>query len=217
MRIISNLVILSLLFLSSPALAQYRHDRPDFYDEGQRQLEREIEQLNRENNEDILTVEGQEEQWQEFGHPPGGFRVLMPGNPQEQSEVIETPAATLEFQEFVADFKSAQFIVAYADYSPKETTSDPANILAVVRQEILTSALEFGFELTGEKPISLSEAELGNHPGTELTMKHDNQIVTFRLYSLPKRFYLLGTNNIEETGLPATDISKFFDSFQLVR
>ncbi|HIK12813.1 MAG TPA: hypothetical protein IGS52_21570 [Oscillatoriaceae cyanobacterium M33_DOE_052] len=216
MRIISNLVILSLLFISSPALAQYRHDRPDFYDEGQRQIEREIERLNQESNEDILTVEGQGEQWQEFAHPPGGFRVLMPVTPEEQSEVIETPAATLEFQEFVADFKSAQFIVAYADYSPKESTSAPANILALVRQEILNSALEVGYKLTEERAISLSGTEFGNHPGTELTMKYENQIVTFRLYSLPERFYLLGTNNIEATGLSATDISKFFDSFQLV-
>ncbi len=217
MKIISNLVILSLLFLSSPAVAQYRHDRPDFYDEGQRQIEREIERLNQESKEDILTVEGQEEQWQEFAHPPGGFRVLMPVNPQEQSEVIETPDITLEFQEFVADFKSAQFIVAYADYSAKETTSDPANILALVRLAILNIAGEVGFELMGERTITLSGSHLGNHTGTELTIKQDNQIVTFRLYSLPQRFYLLGTNNTNETGLPASDISKFFDSFQLVR
>jgi hypothetical protein len=62
------------------AIAQFGRERPDFFEQGQRQFEQEIQRLEQQQPETtpILTVESSDTQWSPVVMREGGFVVWMP-------------------------------------------------------------------------------------------------------------------------------------------
>lgn len=208
LRIFSTLLALTTLSAVTPALAQFRPDRPDFYEDGQRQLEREIQRLNQKPPADVLTVDGEQSQWQEFTSKDGNFSVLMPGVPAEETEVLETAAGNLELKGFSSAQSAARFVVAYSDYPQTAQVGNSEVVLANVRDQILERV---GARLVSERPISLNA-----EPGREVKLESEGEPMIFRLFLVGRRLYILGAGqNNQASG--AEDVAKFLDSFVLLQ
>lgn len=208
LRIFSAVLALITLSIVTPALAQFRPERPDFYEDGQRQLEREIQRLNQQPPADVLTVEGEQSQWQEFTSKDGNFTVLMPGVPAEETEVLETSAGNLELKGFSSAQPASRFVVAYSDYPQTAQLDNSEVILANVRDRIIERV---GAQLVSERPISL-DAE----PGTEVKLESEGEPMIFRLFLVGRRLYILGAGQNNQ-GSGAEDVAKFLDSFVLLQ
>lgn len=204
---LSLILLLTSLGLAMPVSAQFRPDQPDFYEEGQRQLEREIERLNQKPSDDVLTVEDEKSKWQEFIQTQGKFTVLMPGVPTEQTDILETPAGNLEFKEFVTERPTSKFVVAYSDYAATAQLGNPQAVLANVRDSLVK---RIGGRLLSERPTGLNI-----YPGTEIKLEVSAQTLTLRLFLVERRLYIVGAGQ-QNPGEPSEEIAKFFNSFGLL-
>lgn len=203
-------VLLSLaLGLVNEAKAQ-GINRPDFFERGQEQLEREIQNLQQKNPAPSLTIEAesQPQQWYQLIFRAGGFSVWMPqGALTEETKVLETDAGEIAFQVLATNSQSSRFIVAYSDELTPERTENPEAILARVRDGIIEKT---AFELIDDRAISLDE-----HPGKELRMRNSGETIAFRIYAIGQRLYVLGASQQNQGELSQTAIA-FFNSFRLL-
>lgn len=207
-RIVSAGLMIVILGWVNPAIAQFRRDRPDFYEEGQQQMEREIERLNKKPPENLLTIQGDGQQWEEFTLMDGGFTVWMPGVPTTQEkQSLETAAGNLDLNGFSTFQASSRFLVAYGDYPQTAKLGNPEAILANLRERILEEMK--GFKVKIDRSISLN-----NSPGKELKLENSGINITFRFYLVKQRLYLLVVQQHPDSR--TEDLAKFLDSFRLL-
>ncbi len=195
-----------------PAIAQLRRDRPDFYEEGQRQLEREIERLNKKPSDNLLTIQEDPLQWLEFTVKDGGFAIWMPGEPSAETEVLSTPDGMVALQGFAIEKTGLGFVVAYGDYPAAAQLNNREVILANAAAGLLQVAREEfqEYEVTSDRAIALE-----HYPGKELKLQSSDDRLTLRLYLVKQRLYILAVSQ-KNPGSSAEDIAKFFDSFRLL-
>lgn len=209
LRIFSTLFTLLTLGLVTPALAQFRPERPDFYEDGQRQLEREIQRLNQKPPaDDVLTLEGEKVEWQQLNSKDGNFTVLMPGVAAEDTEVIETSAGTLQFKGWSSEQPATKFFVAYADYPSTAQLGNPEALLADLSAQLYPAAQEIA---RSERPLSVN-----GYPGREDKLEQRGKRVTGRLFLVDRRLYILlvGEDNPASS---ADKVAKFLESFALLQ
>ncbi|MGK7904039.1 MAG: hypothetical protein AB4352_22045 [Hormoscilla sp.] len=207
LTIIGTALLLTIASCPERAIAQFGLDRSDFFERGTEQLEREIERLGTPDREPNLTIneEALPSKWTKFVFSEAGFSIWMPlgkvGQVTESTEVWETEEGNIELQGFVTNLESSGFIVAYSDRRP---SVNPETIFEEIRQ--LTSQNQ-EFELLSDRPLD-------NYPGTgrEFSWKDSDVTITFRIYLLHQRLYILGAAepNSEEHHKSFT----FFNSFQ---
>lgn len=208
LRIFSAGLVLALVSSVPQAIAQYRRDRPDFYEEGQQQLEREIERLNKKPSDNLLTIQEEPQKWLEFTLQEGGFAIWMPGEPTQQKNVLATADGMLELRGFALEKPVSRFAVAYGDYPAAAQWDNTEAILADAATRI---AEQFkGYELTSDRSIALD-----NYSGKEFNLQRSGELLTFRVYLVKQRLYILAASQKNPQSL-AEDIVKFFDSFRLL-
>lgn len=200
---------LSVTIASWPqqAIAQFGLDRSDFFERGTEQMEREIERLESPVREPILTINERPLIWKQFLFAEAGFSIKMPlGNITSSTEVLETATGNIELQVLATNPRSSRFIVAYSDRLNGAQLENPETILAQVRK-LMSPNTEF--ELQGDRPLD-------NYPvaSREISLKNSSETITFRIYILNQRLYILGsTQPLSEQH--SEKLFTFFNSFQL--
>jgi hypothetical protein len=147
-----------------------------------------------------------------FTSQDGGFSVLMPGEPKEESKTTQTASGPIQFKMFSVELGSGSiaYIVAYNDYPQALIDrSNPATIL--------DGAMEGAAGGSKSNITSKTDVLLGGHPGREFTAKLAGGFdYASRVFLVKERLYQV--NVVCEPGkVSADDKRKFFESFKLAR
>lgn len=144
-----------------------------------------------------------QEDWQEFSSSEGGFVVLMPGTPEEETQTEKTEDGDSEQHLFTVATSEGVFLVSYADFANEIAQLDSEELLGAAAEGYLTD----GAKLITQRPISLDGI-----PGREIKYEDsDGSIGQARIFLVKQRLYQVST-----LGSNTNDVQKFFDSFQLM-
>lgn len=152
----------------------------------------------------------QKTDWKEFKPSDGRFSVLMPGNPDTQTEQVNTSAGAVDLHVFTSALGNSGYIVGYGDYPASLIqTSSPASFLDGIRDGAVSSPKG---KLTSERVLSSD-----NNPGRELKIESPDgkHIIFGRYYLVGNRLYQALAINPKEQAFGA-DATKFLDSFKLL-
>lgn len=213
---------LSLLNIASLSLAQGLLNRPTFFRDGQMQMEQEIQrfqqQQNQQSNSDSspvvpsprLTIIEDQLRWQKYLFRDGGFSVWMPQAVVQSQETVVLNLGTnqLSFNVFASQPQSYRFVAAYSEPLTTEWTANPTDLLTLVRDGI---ASKTDFILLNDRSTSWKE-----YPARELTMQNKNEIISFKVYLVNQRVYVLAIGQKNKDAI-STEITSFFDSFELLQ
>lgn len=187
-----------LLGLAIPARAQV-FERPDFFEQGREQFEREIYRINHPDPDPALEVTQQNEDWQEFVSDRGQFAILLPDTAEEETVDIDLDAGTISLTGYSV---GERFAVAYGD-APE--TAAPEFLLDRIRDRLIA----YG---GGEVIESEMSEDRGCHVRT-FTTSSGEKIVDFNLYWIGNRLYILAAS-YDRTDNRPSDVTRFFNSFE---
>lgn len=207
------------LGFTNPCLAQFRPDRPTFFEDGQKYMEQEIRRLelqqkpinqtptNIEHPSQLLTIDDGELKWQKYLFRDANFSVWMPqGTHMNESINVETKSGQIDFEVFATQPKSSRFIAAYSEDQNLTELGDEKQILSFIKQNILDRT---NFKLQQEKNITFE-----SNQGISLEMKNDQETIYFQIYVIDEKAYILGVS--DETNSYQKEITSFFNSFRLL-
>lgn len=202
-----------IMAIASPVSAGL-FDRPDFFEQGDEEFEREIRRFERGQAvpDSSLTVDEADENgllWSPLVVRDGGFTIAIPqGTISQESKIIETPQEKIEFKIVAAHPSSSRFVAAYSQELDNKTTSDPASLLKQTRDRIIEN--NAGFTTNTDVDMTFD-----NYPGKEFTLKNKQERITFRLLLIGQRLYVLAVSQ-DKGMISAESVAIFFDSFKLI-
>ena len=205
--------LLSIVMAIAPASAGL-FDRPDFFEQGDEEFEREIRQFETDLAvpDSSITIDEADENdlsWSRLMVRGGGFTIAIPqGTISEETKIVETPQEKIEFKIVASHPPSSRFVAAYSQELNTETTSDPDALLARARDRIIENNAGF----TTNTDIDLT---FDNYPGKEFTLENEEERITFRLLLIEQRLYVLAVNQKKDM-ISAESVAIFFDSFVLI-
>jgi hypothetical protein len=218
--IVSSLVLLPLFAFMAPSLAQFRPDRPTFFEDGQLYMEKEIrriqDQVNKpaQNQDDVehpsqlLTIDDGKLKWQKYISRDGGFSIWIPQAIQsEETVILNTKKGDIEFEVLATHPQSLRFISAYSKGNNLSKLGDTQTILNLVKDGLI---IKTNFDLIKEEPITYQ-----SYIGKSLTMKKDQEIINFHVYFINNKIYVLAVNR--KTDAYSEEITSFFDSFRILK
>jgi hypothetical protein len=201
------------------------YEHPDFFEEGEEKLERRIDRLRErrdedESEEDVLTIEEQA-YWQNRDHPDslltlrdpetgwtrvvstqGEFAVSLPKKPTDVTGVPANQATNLDLEAYRLNQPPQRFVIAYSE---ETRLADPEVKLRQIRDQILA---ETDAQLLRDRPISLD-----GYPGRSFQLRTPNQLMTYRLYWVDNRLYVLRASH-QNPGKTDYQAAQFFNSFE---
>ena len=183
-------------------------DRPDFFERGNEQFEQEVERFEQPTPEPSLSIEGKEQTWQHLVSREGGFSLWIPrGAMTDETKVLETDAGDIKFEVLATNSQSSRFVIAYSEELTSAQLDNPKEILLRLQDRIVENT---NFELIDESSISFDD-----YPGKQLQLQNSGETITFKVYLIDRRIYLLGASQSEADELSKQAIA-FFDSFKLL-
>ncbi len=217
---INSLAILISTLICSTVSAQFRPDRPTFFEDGQRFMEDEIRKLEQQQNQNnnqsgiehpsqLLTVDDGKLTWEKYIFKAQGFSVWMPsGISSEEVVQIDTPQGRMDFEVVAKHPKSLRFITAYSDTNNIRKFRNTQELLTAVKNGIIQRS---NFKLLTDKNITFE-----NYPGQYLVMEDpsNKEVIYFHIYVINNQVYVLGVGT-KSAGYE-NDIESFFDSFRLL-
>ncbi len=210
----SGLSVLGWLALAGqlPAIAQFRVDRPDFFEDGQRQFEQEIRQLEQQQQPKTLptlTVDTGAWRWSRVVLRDGGCAVWLPAGPlAQESETVETPEGAIHFDAIASHPPNARFVIAASEPLDPALLAAPDALLTRARDRLLARAANF--ELSGSRDITFK-----GYAGRDFMLASDTEQLTFRLLLANDRLYVLAASQ-DRAGANLEAIATFFGSFELL-
>ncbi|WP_204102412.1 MULTISPECIES: hypothetical protein [Spirulina sp. CCY15215] len=191
-----------------PLKAQFFPDRPDFFEDGYDQLEREIQTLQESSPANsVLTINSGKLQWRKLVDREGNFSVWMPGGEiAQKGREIPTFLGMLNFRGFYAEQSESRFLV-YSSQSLRSLSSSDTEILLTQLRDRLVGD-------RGITPTREAEIALGDYPGRELSWMEDQETMTVRFYQGRDRIYILEVTLQDEINFSSAR-QTFFDSFEL--
>ncbi|MBC1236547.1 hypothetical protein [Nostoc sp. 2RC] len=152
--------------------------------------------------------------WKLFTPPDGRFTILMPGNPNRETQYQKTYMGEINLEIFVAQPPKQQvaYIVTYNDfpYSYGEM-SDP--------QAVLNDARDMALKTTQSNLISQRNIRSSNnHPGKEIEyINSGGKITKSRMYVAEGRLYqVMAITTKKQQKTLAKTITGYLNSFQIV-
>ncbi len=209
--------------IALPAFAQGRFDRPTFFQEGQQQLNQEIQRLQSQTDDSapplaieqpnsLLTIDKGQLRWQKYFFRAGGFSVWLPQGLQSQETVdLTTDQGKLSFQVFATQPPNWRFIAAYSSLI-SSTKITPDQLLLAVQQGIINKT-----QFTLEKAENLPNLP---YPARQFILKNQDEAITFRLFWIGRHLYVLAVgqqspdNSAQNNS--SQNITSFFNSFRLL-
>ncbi|MBP0018778.1 MAG: hypothetical protein J7647_14680 [Cyanobacteria bacterium SBLK] len=195
--------------LASPVKAQFFREHPTFFEEGNRQLEREIQTLQESSpSNSVLTINSGGWQWQKFVSTEGDFRISMPDEAVKSwSWEIPTSIGILKLTAVDIEHPDYFFMAAFSQRNPSLSRVSSEALLAEVRDRLV--------ELYGTTPTRETAIALADSPGRELTWIEDEEANQVRFYKMSDRIYIFAVGLENEMALSQTGRA-FFDSFELL-
>jgi hypothetical protein len=158
----------------------------------------------------ILAGCGGEAGWREFRSEGGGFTIMMPGRPEEQSQKTATAFGTIESRVFLVEHQAAGYLVNYADYPQDLVQDSPA--------DVILDGVSLGVVSQSGGTLKSSAAiRLGDFTGRELeiTSPGGQSLLKVRIYLVGVRIFQLSV--VSEIGVDIIDdVARFFESFELL-
>ncbi|MDJ0508611.1 MAG: hypothetical protein QNJ64_05055 [Crocosphaera sp.] len=197
-------------------LAQGRFDRPNFFRDGQRLMDQEIQRLqqqsetsNIEHPSQLLTIDTGELRWQKLLFRDGNFSVWIPQGIQSNETVnISLGENNLSFEVLASHPQNYRFVAAYSDILNRDQIINPEELLIQVRDGIVQ---ETNFTLMTDESFTWQQ-----YRGRNLTMKDEDELISFRVYLIDNRVYVLAGGQKNQTANVPEIIVSFFDSFRLL-
>lgn len=155
--------------------------------------------------------------WNQLNSTEGKFSILMPGNPQKQSQTVNASGQNIDVISYQAtqNEQNTQVIynVSYSDYSNEVIqSSEPNSIL----QGVING------QTKGINGVSQEEkaVTLGSYPGRQNTFKFTSSTGVNgngmgRAYLAGNRLYQLLVAYPEDKKPADSDLNAFFDSFKI--
>lgn len=191
------------------ANAQFRPDRPDFFDLGQEQLEQEIELLQQEQPDTIpvLDVDVDMIQWSAIVLREGDAVVWMPqGMTSHETKIVESIDGNIEFDVISTTSALGRFVVAFSDAEASFTNADPDDLLNRVQTRIIGD--QTGFGVADIRTITVDDL-----PGREFTLQNEEEVIYFRVLLIDGQLYVLAVSQPQDSE-NEEEITTFFESFQ---
>jgi|GEM_PF-643709 len=163
--------------------------------------------------EPIATIGSTSDQWQTFSSKEGGFSLLLPGQPKEQRQPINTATGSVDAIMYITEVGNTAFGAGFSDFPGSASNVDPQQVLAGARDG---AAKNVNGTVVDEKPI-----ELAGHPGLEIAVEipaaaavPGGAMYRGRIYLVGNRLYQVIYVALKNDDKP-DEYHKLFDSFQL--
>lgn len=153
-------------------------------------------------------------EWKAFSSTKGKFSVLMPGDPQEQHQVVNTAVGPIDLYMYAVDSGSIAYIVGYSDY-PEDfiKNSEPKKLLDGARDGAIRNIKG---TLVAERNITIEA-----HPGREFAFDVPKQsgipyngTGRSHMFLVGNRLYQCMVIGKKDSRIE--DIEKFVNSFKLI-
>ncbi|MGL4378677.1 MAG: hypothetical protein ACRCT1_19725 [Microcoleaceae cyanobacterium] len=192
-------------------ITQLLRNRPDFFEQGQQQLEEDIRQLQKPStqNSPLLTIEENSQKWQPLLIKAGGFSIWAPvGVLSQEVKTFSLPQGTLNFQVLAIQSGPSRFVAAFSQSLTPSELQEPDILLTRVGDAIKKDS---PFQVKRDTTFSLN-----GYPGRELTLNQGNETIILRLSLINQRLYVLGVSQSGSVTLSPAAIT-FFNSFHLLK
>jgi len=187
-------------------VAQRWDGRQDFFEQGDRQFNQEIQRLQSPQSDPLLSVDSGT-QWQAIASASGGFSVWMPpGVLSQETRTLDTAAGTLAFEVLVSQVDQTRYVVAYTKPWNRGQPSD--QILLAIRDRLIRNSQNY--QLESDRPISL-----GQVTGREFVLQGAGETRLFRFYLGRDRVYGIGVRQPGDRAQTQT-ATTFLNSFRLM-
>ena len=149
--------------------------------------------------------------WREFRSTDGGFSVMLPGKPEEQSQTTASAYGTVESHVFLVNNGESGFLTSYVDY-PLELIRDSSvgEILDGVSVGILSQS--------SGTLVSSVDIQFGDYDGRQLviTSPGGESVLTVQIYLVGNRIYQLSV--VAKVGADVSEeTTMYFESFTLLQ
>ena len=153
-----------------------------------------------------------QQQWQEFSSRAGGFSILMPGTPKEETNSQEFPVVGAgDFHLFTVRSDLGAFVAAYVEVpglaKQSQAFSDSFG------KGFLNKVGEGTARGAGGKVVKETDISYGTNPGKEFLIEVPSGQATVRAYFINRRGYELIA--APATSTTAESVKKFLDSFKI--
>lgn len=155
--------------------------------------------------------------WERLDFVDGGFRLMSPGQLEEQIDTISVPVGEVVYHTYyltaptdTAD--NVMYMVSYCDYPEATLHSDSVDLLTEFFEVTIDEAAK---AVRGELRFATDFKQQG-HPGKYWRIDYLNgqASIRTRAFVVGSRFYSIQTISRSELGInPSTD--RFLDGFQL--
>jgi hypothetical protein len=158
------------------------------------------------------TPQATQAEWKEFSSRQGGFSVLMPGTPKEETEVKELPVVGRgETHLFVLASESGVYVAAYLDV-PGLARQTQA-FCDSFGKGFLNSIGDATAKGAGGRVAHETDITMGNYPGKEILIEVPAGNATARAYFIKRRGYQLIA--APTSGSDPANVKKFLDSLKV--
>lgn len=142
--------------------------------------------------------------WEKFSSSIGGFSVLMPGTPTEDTQTDKTDEGeTYEQHFFSLSQPEGEYLVAYSDFTEEEVT--------VVGADKILEAMSKELQANATQMLSQNTISLQGNPGRTLKYKDsDGSINHTQMFLVKGRLFVLTARASD------ANVKRFFDSFRLL-
>ncbi|MGK7957762.1 MAG: hypothetical protein AB4063_21300 [Crocosphaera sp.] len=197
-------------------LAQGGLDRPTFFRDGQRLMDQEIQRLQQQSNSNsiehpsqLLTIDTEQLRWQKLVFQDGNFSIWIPQGLQSSETVtISLGDSNLSFEVLASHPQNYRFVAAYSDSFTASQNANPEQLLDQVKEGIIK---ETNFTLLTDENITWQ-----NYQGKKLTMKDEDELISFRIYLINNKVYVLAAGQNYNNQNTSENIISFFNSFRLL-
>ena len=199
-------------FLNTDKVLAGPFNRPDFFEQGRKQFEQEIRQLQTQQSvpDSPLTVNLKSLSWLRLIFREEGFTMMMPpGAITQETEMVKTPKREIKFDLIASHPPDSRFVIAYSEQVSFDTPTETSEIFDWSRDYIMRN-IDGEFTKTTEKDIVFS-----NYSGREFILQNQAEMIVFRLLWINQRLYVLGVSQ-EKQKISKENVTKFFDSFEIL-
>jgi TM2 domain-containing membrane protein YozV len=149
-----------------------------------------------------------------FSSEEGGFSVLFPGTPNENSQSVQTAAGPIELTMFLFEDGTGAYLVGYSDYPDKIIASASS-------EQLLDNAIRGGMGNTGGILVGQESIAIDGYPGKEISFRVPSSRQMPGGGKGMARYYLMGNRLYQVlivTGADRDrkDFVRFLDSFRLL-
>ena len=147
--------------------------------------------------------------WQEFASEKENFKVMLPAQPRESTELVESEIGRIPIHSFASQAAPNYFTVMVAEYPMSFDTEEAAK--GVVEAGVGAMISKMKLEKVDQKEFAFDK-----YPGLEVRAQIMAGVMTMRAFVVKNRMYML-IALIDNTSLKLPnpiEVSRFFDSFK---